>query len=89
MVRELLRIIQWSGISCVLSARDIPANVSLYIKGPPQIKAHLSGRTNCLLYVFYQLWMYNTAKKTGYSDDMLCSLVVCCVLLSALTRTDI
>lgn len=30
--------------------------------------------------------MYNTAKKTYYSDDMLCSLVVCCVLLCALDQ---
>lgn len=50
---------------------------------------HKSRGTNCLLCAVLQpqsLWMYNSAKKTHYSGDLLCSLLVCCALLSVLTR---
>lgn len=73
-----------------LSKRDTPAKVSLYIKGPPQIKAHLSVVNKlpllCTLPGTQSLWMYNTAKKTYYSHDMLCSLVVCRAPLSGPDR---
>lgn len=43
MAMELFKIIQRSGISHAFVCEGILTKVSLYIKGLPQIKAHLSG----------------------------------------------
>lgn len=76
---------EW-GFSCNC-VRGIPQPTLLHTsKGSGE---HKSRGTNCLLCVVLQpqsLWMYNSAEKTHYSDDLLCSLVVCCALLSFLTR---
>lgn len=89
MVGELLRIIQRSGISPAIVCEGYPSqSFSIHQRVP----ANKSTRTNYLLCAVFQpdsaaqsLWMYNSAKKTHYSDDLLCSLVVCCVLLSVWT----
>lgn len=88
MAAGLLRIIQRSGVSPAYCLRGTPQPTFLHTsKG--SLGEHKSRRTNCFLCAIFQpqsLWMYNSAKKTHYSDDPLCSLVVCCALLSVLTR---
>lgn len=98
MVRELLRIIQRSGISRAFVCEGYPsqsfsihqraaANKSTLVRGEQtasfvpstsQIQAHKA--FGC------------TTLQRRHTIQMTCfalSLVVCCVLLSALTRTDI
>lgn len=87
MLRELLRIIQRSGISPAFVCEGYPSqsfsihqrateNKSTLVRGEQTASFVPSGSQ----ILAQSLWMYNTAKKTYYSDDMLCSLVVCCAL---------
>lgn len=93
MGKGWLRQIQRSGIS---RARAILAKVSLYIKGPLQIKAHLSG-ANKLPSLWRRAAKFRHTKPldvghckedAAFRRHALHSPVACCLLLSALTRAE-